>query len=213
MLAFRPETVRMGEARDFVSAAVDMERDFTWLRVTQPIGFGWMANDLNEYGAMGDASIATAREGRGLRRLWRDRLHRTAARTSPPSIWRGSARGRSAEARGQGRITASSASLLRDGGAPGRRRRRGRPRSARRPGRGRRGDPRSRRSAGGVDDSKALAGAAARDAVRDHPDKGAERLDRLRQRRRDRRAQHSRRDAARRWRAPSTRCRCARPSR
>jgi creatinine amidohydrolase len=63
MLAFRPELVRMGEARDFVSAAVDMERDFTWLRATQPIGFGWMSNDLNEYGAMGNASIATAEKG------------------------------------------------------------------------------------------------------------------------------------------------------
>jgi creatinine amidohydrolase len=63
MLAFRPDMVRMKEARDFVSAAVDMERDFTWLRATQPIGFGWMANDLNEYGAMGNAAIATAEKG------------------------------------------------------------------------------------------------------------------------------------------------------
>ena len=53
----------MDEARDFVSAAVAMERDFTWLRVTQPIGFGWMANDLNEHGAAGDASKATAAKG------------------------------------------------------------------------------------------------------------------------------------------------------
>jgi creatinine amidohydrolase len=63
MLHFRPDMARMNEARDFVSAAVDMERDFTWLRATQPIGFGWMANDLNEYGAMGNASIATAAKG------------------------------------------------------------------------------------------------------------------------------------------------------
>jgi creatinine amidohydrolase len=63
MLAFRPDLVRMNEARDFVSTAADMERDFTWLRATQPIGFGWMSNDLNEYGAMGNASIATAEKG------------------------------------------------------------------------------------------------------------------------------------------------------
>ena len=63
MLAFRPEMVKMSEARDFVSAAVDMERDFTWLRATQPTGFGWMANDLHELGAMGNASIATAEKG------------------------------------------------------------------------------------------------------------------------------------------------------
>jgi creatinine amidohydrolase len=63
MLAFRPDLVRMNEARDFVSTAADMERDFTWLRATQPIGFGWMSNDLNEHGAMGNASIATAEKG------------------------------------------------------------------------------------------------------------------------------------------------------
>jgi creatinine amidohydrolase len=63
MLHFRPDMVRMNEARDFVSAAVDMERDFTWLRATQPIGFGWMSNDLNDHGAMGNASIASAAKG------------------------------------------------------------------------------------------------------------------------------------------------------
>jgi creatinine amidohydrolase len=63
MLAFRPETVRMGEARDFLSAAVAMERDFKRLRATQPIGFAWMASDLNESGAVGDAAAATAAKG------------------------------------------------------------------------------------------------------------------------------------------------------
>ena len=63
MLAFRPQTVRREEARDFVSAAVGMERDFTWLRATQPIGMGWMSQDLNDFGAMGDASAATADKG------------------------------------------------------------------------------------------------------------------------------------------------------
>ena len=63
MLAFKPETVRMNEARDFVSSAVSIERDFKRLRVTQPIAIGWMANDLNELGAAGDASKATAAKG------------------------------------------------------------------------------------------------------------------------------------------------------
>ncbi|HXW20277.1 MAG TPA: creatininase family protein [Roseiarcus sp.] len=63
MLAFRPQAVRRDEARDFVSAAVGMERDFTWLRATQPIGMGWMSQDLNDFGAMGDASAATAEKG------------------------------------------------------------------------------------------------------------------------------------------------------
>ena len=63
MLAFRPETVRMSEARDFVSSAVVDRAGLQETRVTQPIGIGWMANDLNELGAVGDASNATAVKG------------------------------------------------------------------------------------------------------------------------------------------------------
>lgn len=63
MLAFRPNTVKMAEARDFVSAAVSMEQDYTWLRATQPISMGWMSQDLNDFGAMGDASAATLQKG------------------------------------------------------------------------------------------------------------------------------------------------------
>jgi creatinine amidohydrolase len=63
MLAFKPETVRMGEARNFVSAAISIEQEFRQLRVTQPIGIGWMSNDLNELGVVGDAANATAAKG------------------------------------------------------------------------------------------------------------------------------------------------------
>src|SRR6202034_4687685 len=63
MLAFRPNTVRMSEAQDFVSAAIGIEQEFRQLRVTQPIGFGWMASDLHPLGTAGDASKATAEEG------------------------------------------------------------------------------------------------------------------------------------------------------
>jgi creatinine amidohydrolase len=63
MLALRPETVRMEKARDFVSAGIAMEREFKHLRATQPIGFGWMASDLNPSGAVGDAESATAAKG------------------------------------------------------------------------------------------------------------------------------------------------------
>ena len=63
MLAFRPETVRMREARNFVSAAVGVEQEFARLRVTQPIGWGWMSSDLHEMGVAGDASSATAAKG------------------------------------------------------------------------------------------------------------------------------------------------------
>ena len=63
MLAFRPNTVRMSEARNFVSSAIAIEKEFRHLRVTQPIGFGWMSSDLNEFGAAGDAANATAAKG------------------------------------------------------------------------------------------------------------------------------------------------------
>ena len=63
MLAFRPQNVRMSEAKDFVSSAVAIENEFKQLRVTQPIGFGWMSSDLHELGAVGDASNATAAKG------------------------------------------------------------------------------------------------------------------------------------------------------
>jgi creatinine amidohydrolase len=66
MLAFRRDAVRMSEARNFVSSAVGFEREFKRLRVTQPVGVGWMANDLNELGAAGDASKATAAKGEAL---------------------------------------------------------------------------------------------------------------------------------------------------
>jgi creatinine amidohydrolase len=36
---------------------------FAHLSAIQPIGFGWMSQDLNSAGAMGDASRATAAKG------------------------------------------------------------------------------------------------------------------------------------------------------
>lgn len=63
MLAFRPDTVRMNQARDFVSLAESIDRECKLLHVTQPNGFGWMSNDLNENGAVGEADKATAAKG------------------------------------------------------------------------------------------------------------------------------------------------------
>ncbi|ALK08246.1 creatininase family protein [Blastochloris viridis] len=64
MLAARPELVRMAEARDFPSAAQAMEARFRRLRATSPVGFGWMAQDLNAEGVVGNAAAATADKGR-----------------------------------------------------------------------------------------------------------------------------------------------------
>jgi creatinine amidohydrolase len=63
MLAFRPETVRMGKAEVFEPRTVEMERRFKHLRAIQPIGFGWMSQDLSPAGAMGEAAAATREKG------------------------------------------------------------------------------------------------------------------------------------------------------
>ena len=79
MLAFRPDLVRMDEARNFVPTSVAIEQEFTWLRVTQPIGFGWMAQDVSAEGAMGNAARATAEKGEAAADYGADGLRRAAA--------------------------------------------------------------------------------------------------------------------------------------
>jgi creatinine amidohydrolase len=63
MLAARGETVRMDRAQNFMPRMVEMEQRFRRLRATQPIGFGWMAQDLHPAGAMGEAAEATREKG------------------------------------------------------------------------------------------------------------------------------------------------------
>lgn len=63
MLAFRPDLVRMDEAGDFPSATLGMAREFRQLSAARPAGFGWMSQDLNASGAIGDASRATREKG------------------------------------------------------------------------------------------------------------------------------------------------------
>ena len=64
MLHFRPDLVDMGKAKLFPSKAADMERDYKHLRPAGQHGFGWIAQDLNAEGALGDAAAATAEKGR-----------------------------------------------------------------------------------------------------------------------------------------------------
>jgi len=58
MLNFRPETVDMSEARDFVSSA-----ETSTLSPIGPVSYGWIASDLSNAGVVGDASLATAEKG------------------------------------------------------------------------------------------------------------------------------------------------------
>ncbi|MCC6947873.1 MAG: creatininase family protein [Bradyrhizobiaceae bacterium] len=63
MLALRPDLVRMEKAADFQSATLAMEKEFKWLRADRPAGFGWMTQDLNPAGAVGDARAASKEKG------------------------------------------------------------------------------------------------------------------------------------------------------
>jgi creatinine amidohydrolase len=63
MLAARPELVRTQSVKNFVPATVAMAREFKQLRAGEPVGFGWMSQDLNSSGAIGDATLATAAKG------------------------------------------------------------------------------------------------------------------------------------------------------
>jgi creatinine amidohydrolase len=63
MLAARPDLVRKELAKNFVPASAAMAREFKQLRAGEPVGFGWMSQDLNPSGAIGDATLATAAKG------------------------------------------------------------------------------------------------------------------------------------------------------
>jgi len=64
MLSFRDGLVHMDEAENFVSSAIAIEQEFTHLSPTGTHAFGWIAQDLNPHGAVGDAAKATADKGR-----------------------------------------------------------------------------------------------------------------------------------------------------
>jgi creatinine amidohydrolase len=63
MLAAHPDVVRRDRVENFVSAAQAMEREFKHLYLALPAGFGWMTQDLNASGAVGNAAAATAAKG------------------------------------------------------------------------------------------------------------------------------------------------------
>jgi creatinine amidohydrolase len=63
MRAIRPDAVREDKIADFKSEAAAMEKEFKWLRPDRPTGFGWMVQDLNSLGALGDARAGTKEKG------------------------------------------------------------------------------------------------------------------------------------------------------
>jgi creatinine amidohydrolase len=63
MLSFAPDKVRMDKLDDFMPVTRAMEKDFKVLRATVPAGFGWMTQDLQETGAIGNAKAGTKEKG------------------------------------------------------------------------------------------------------------------------------------------------------
>jgi creatinine amidohydrolase len=66
MLARYPQFVRQEAIADFRPASVAMEKDYRWLSAQRPAAFAWLAQDLHESGAMGDATKASANHGEQL---------------------------------------------------------------------------------------------------------------------------------------------------
>jgi creatinine amidohydrolase len=63
MLYFRPDLVRADSIANFEPASISMADELALLRPSPPHAFGWMAQDLNAAGAIGDATKATAAKG------------------------------------------------------------------------------------------------------------------------------------------------------
>ncbi len=72
MLHFRPDLVTMGAAKNFVSSAIAIETEFEHLSPDGTHAFGWIAQDLNPEGAVGDAAKASADKGRRTAELQTD---------------------------------------------------------------------------------------------------------------------------------------------
>ena len=66
MLHFRPDLVHMDKAADFASLQSDLAGRYEHLRAHGPVGFGWLAGDLNRSGAIGNAAKANAAAGRDI---------------------------------------------------------------------------------------------------------------------------------------------------
>ncbi|MEM7442504.1 MAG: creatininase family protein [Pseudomonadota bacterium] len=66
MLYAEPGSVRLDKLADFPTEGKHIAEDFRWLGPTGPVPFGWMSEDLNRQGAMGNATAADADKGRQL---------------------------------------------------------------------------------------------------------------------------------------------------
>jgi creatinine amidohydrolase len=63
MLAAYRDLVRMEKAPSGKPLTIEMEQKFKQLRAHRPAGFGWMSQDLDACGAVGDATLGDAAKG------------------------------------------------------------------------------------------------------------------------------------------------------
>jgi creatinine amidohydrolase len=66
LLALRPDLVDRGQAENFSSLQGKLAADFSLLRAYGPVGMGWMGDDLNASGAVGNAAAAREEDGRAI---------------------------------------------------------------------------------------------------------------------------------------------------
>jgi creatinine amidohydrolase len=63
MLARYREHVRIDAIADFRPNSIAMEKQYRWLSTQRPAPFAWQAQDLNESGAVGNATLASKEKG------------------------------------------------------------------------------------------------------------------------------------------------------
>jgi creatinine amidohydrolase len=63
MRAAKPQGVRPDKASNNIPATIGWQKEFRWLSASRPAGFGWMTQDLNASGAVGDSLKASAEKG------------------------------------------------------------------------------------------------------------------------------------------------------
>lgn len=66
MMCLAPELVRTQHQENFQSSALELARRNALLGAEKPVGFGWMAQDLNSHGVTGNAANADAAKGEQL---------------------------------------------------------------------------------------------------------------------------------------------------
>jgi creatinine amidohydrolase len=66
MLARYTQHVRLDAIADFRPASIAVEKEFRWLSTRRPAPFAWQIQDINQSGAAGDATLASAEKGEKL---------------------------------------------------------------------------------------------------------------------------------------------------